>query len=268
MWIFSVFFVFQMVDINQASLEQLMTLDGVGQKMAEKMMDHRNQKGGFASLEDLLLIQGMKPKLFNKLSKQVLIGKRSKLPQKSADSVLMSDEALENLLKNDPAEPGVREVQEEALKYANAHPEQIRSWLSRARKAYWLPKVQTAVEPHFGHLDSMRDKVGDSDIFTNRQARDWRFQLKAEWHFHNLIFNRDEILLGQQFLRQSLLRERILNRINESYFERQRLKIQKKTNSYENNSAKIEAAIQIQALTAELDGLTGGWFSAKNAYSH
>ena len=50
MWIFSVFFVFQMVDINQASLEQLMTLDGVGQKMAEKMMDHRNQKGGFASL--------------------------------------------------------------------------------------------------------------------------------------------------------------------------------------------------------------------------
>lgn len=262
MWIFSVLLAFQLVDINQASLKQLMALDGVGQKMAEKIIDHRNEKGGFASLEDLLLIQGMKPNIFEKVSKQTIIGRRVK-----SSKTMISDQQVDNLLENYAGEPSVRQLQEEALKYANAHPEQIRSWLSRARKAYWLPKVSTGLNPSIGHLDAAREKQGDPDILTSRQQRDWRFVVKAEWHFNNLIFNRDEILLGQQFLRQSLLRERILNRINEAYFERRRLQIQRQLGSFESSSAKIEAALKLQELTAELDGFTGGWFSAKNAYS-
>ena len=78
MWILPVLFAFQLVDVNQASIEQLMALDGVGQKMAERIVDHRNENGGFASLEDLLLVQGMKPKLFEKVKKLAMIGRSAK----------------------------------------------------------------------------------------------------------------------------------------------------------------------------------------------
>lgn len=240
-----------------------MTLEGVGQKMAERMIEYRNEKGGFASLEDLMLIQGMKPKLFEKVRKQATLGRAFK-PTKTNKTSVMSDQEVEDLIQNYTGEPTVRAVQEEALKYANAHPEQIRSWLLRARKAYWLPKLATDVSPHLGHTDTAREKLGDADILTSRQASDWRFNIKAEWHFNNLIFNNDEIMLGREFLRQSLMRERILNRINEAYFERRRLQIQKQFNSFSDNSSKIEAVLKLQALTAELDGLTGGWFSSPN----
>ena len=267
MLLFSFLFAFQLVDLNQASLEQLMTLDGVGQRMAERIIEHRNDKGGFASLEDLLLVQGMKPKLFEKVRKQATLSKSSKSAKSNKTANLISDQEVEDLIQNYSGEPGVRSVQEEALKYANAHPEQIRSWLSRARKAYWLPKLATGVNPHIGHIDMAREKLGDTDTLTSRQANDWRFSVKAEWHFNNLIFNRDEIMLGREFLRQSLMRERILNRINEVYFERRRLQIQKQLDSFQDSKTKIEAALRLQELTAELDGFTGGWFSAKNAYT-
>jgi competence ComEA-like helix-hairpin-helix protein len=260
-WLFPVFFAFQLVDLNQASLEQLRTVDGVGQKMAERMIDHRNEKGGFASIEDLMLITGMKPKLFEKVKKYVTIGRVPKSIKSAQAPSLISDQEVEDLLQNFEGEPSVRAVQEEALKYANAHPEQIRSWLSRARKSYWLPKLATGVSPHLGHVDTAREKVGDPDILTSREARDWRFNIKAEWHLNNLVFNRDEVMLGREFLKQSLMRERILNRINEAYFERRRLQIQKRTGAFQNSPEKIEAALKLQELTAELDGLTGGWFS-------
>ena len=43
--------------------------------MAERIVDHRNEKGSFASLEDLLLVQGMKPKLFEKVKKMAIVGR-------------------------------------------------------------------------------------------------------------------------------------------------------------------------------------------------
>lgn len=263
MWLFSVLFAFQLVDLNQASLEQIMTLDGVGQKMAERIVDRRNEKGGFASLEDLMLVQGMKPKLFEKVRKQATVARPSKSLKTTKTPEIISDQEVEDLIQNYAGEPTVRMVQEEALKYANAHPEQIRSCLSRARKAYWLPKLATGMSPHVGHMDTAREKVGDADILTSRQANDWRFNVRAEWHFNNLIFNQDEIMLGREFLRQSLMRERILNRINEAYFERRRLQIQKQLDPFSDSKSKIEAALKLQELTAELDGFTGGWFSGK-----
>lgn len=261
MCLLTLLFAFQLVDLNQASLDQLKAVEGVGSKLAERMIEHRTEKGGFASIEDLMLITGMNQKKFEKVKKYVTIGRVPKSAKSAQPAALITDQEVEDLLQNFEGEPTVRATQEEALKYANAHPEQIRSWLARARKSYWLPKFATGVSPHIGHIDTAREKVGDADMFTNKQARDWRFDVKAEWHFNNLIFNRDEIMLGREFLRQSLMRERILNRVNEAYFERRRLQIQKQLGSFSNSQAKIEAALKLQELTAELNGFTGGWFS-------
>ena len=54
------------VRLNSASIEQLMQLNGVGQKKAEAIVEYRNKNGKFNSVEDFMKIKGIGPALFNK----------------------------------------------------------------------------------------------------------------------------------------------------------------------------------------------------------
>lgn len=47
------------VNINTASLEQLTTLDGIGEAYAERIIEYREKNGPFQSPEDLLKIKGI-----------------------------------------------------------------------------------------------------------------------------------------------------------------------------------------------------------------
>jgi competence protein ComEA len=50
------------VDLNTATLEQLDTLDGVGPATAQKILEYRQEHGGFGSVEELGQISGIGPK--------------------------------------------------------------------------------------------------------------------------------------------------------------------------------------------------------------
>jgi len=62
-----------MVDINSASKETLMTLPGIGQSKADKIIAYREQNGGFSSIEDLMLVGGIKEGLFNKVKDKICV---------------------------------------------------------------------------------------------------------------------------------------------------------------------------------------------------
>lgn len=47
------------VDINAATLAELMTLPGIGATMAQRLVDYREQQGKFRRLEDLLKVKGI-----------------------------------------------------------------------------------------------------------------------------------------------------------------------------------------------------------------
>lgn len=53
------------VNINTASLEELMRLDGVGPVMADRIIEYRNNKGLFSSKEELKEVPGMGEKKFD-----------------------------------------------------------------------------------------------------------------------------------------------------------------------------------------------------------
>ena len=57
-----------MVDINSAGIEELMSLPGIGEKTAEKIIIKRNELGRFNSEEDIMLVPGIGSKTFEKLS--------------------------------------------------------------------------------------------------------------------------------------------------------------------------------------------------------
>ena len=53
------------VNINTATLEELTTLKGVGEKYAQKIIEYRESKGPFSKPEDILNIKGIGLKIFN-----------------------------------------------------------------------------------------------------------------------------------------------------------------------------------------------------------
>ena len=55
------------ISINQANLEELQTLPGIGPSIASKIIEYRNENGLFQKLEDIMLIKGIKQSIFNKI---------------------------------------------------------------------------------------------------------------------------------------------------------------------------------------------------------
>ena len=55
------------INLNTATLDQLATLPGVGQKTAERILEYRTKNGGFKKIEELMNIKGIGEKNFLKL---------------------------------------------------------------------------------------------------------------------------------------------------------------------------------------------------------
>lgn len=54
------------VPINTATKEQLMSINGIGESFAQRIIDYREQNGGFTSLEQLKDIDGIGEKRYEK----------------------------------------------------------------------------------------------------------------------------------------------------------------------------------------------------------
>lgn len=55
------------ININRASKEELMSLPGVGASRADSIIEYREQIGAFQSIEDIMLVSGIKEGLFEKI---------------------------------------------------------------------------------------------------------------------------------------------------------------------------------------------------------
>ena len=63
----------QPIDLNTATLEQLDTLDGVGPATAQKILEYREEKGGFGSVEELGQVPGIGEKRMATLRERVRV---------------------------------------------------------------------------------------------------------------------------------------------------------------------------------------------------
>jgi len=54
------------ISLNQASIEQLQQLNGIGQKKAEAIIESRQKNGKFKTIEDIQQVKGIGPALFAK----------------------------------------------------------------------------------------------------------------------------------------------------------------------------------------------------------
>lgn len=61
------------VNINTATKETLMSLDGVGEKTAQKIIDYRNKNNGFKDISEIKNVDRIGDKTFSKLKENICV---------------------------------------------------------------------------------------------------------------------------------------------------------------------------------------------------
>ncbi|MEK6765500.1 MAG: ComEA family DNA-binding protein [Planctomycetota bacterium] len=60
-------------NINTATIEELASLQGIGEKKAESIVEHRGKVGPFTTIEDLKDVKGIGDKIFDKIKDQIAV---------------------------------------------------------------------------------------------------------------------------------------------------------------------------------------------------
>ena len=61
------------VNLNSATLTQIATLPGVGEKAAQRIIEYREKNGGFKKIEELMNVRGIGDKSFLKLKPLIVV---------------------------------------------------------------------------------------------------------------------------------------------------------------------------------------------------
>lgn len=62
-----------LININTATIDELMTLKGIGESKAEDIIAYREQNGGFKSIEEIMNISGIGENLYAKIKENITI---------------------------------------------------------------------------------------------------------------------------------------------------------------------------------------------------
>ncbi|MDO8461513.1 MAG: hypothetical protein Q7S98_01500 [Deltaproteobacteria bacterium] len=163
-------------------------------------------------------------------------------------------------------EPTVQEVQRIALQTLGSDPVELASLKKKARWSAALPRLQFGYARDLKEVVSLSSRdsvqVTGGNVFIgpdeNNLSRDFNngtsVDVRAVWYLNELIFNNDILSVGSEQRNWHRERTRLTSQVADIYFTRRRLQMDKKEGS---RAVKLK----IDQLTAELDGLTEGWFS-------
>lgn len=61
------------ININKASVEELQTINGIGESLANKIVNYRKENGRFSSIEDLKNVSGIGDKKYENIKEYIVI---------------------------------------------------------------------------------------------------------------------------------------------------------------------------------------------------
>ncbi len=169
-------------------------------------------------------------------------------------------------------EPTAQATQRAAIMHARMDTQALDNWGQRARWAYVAPEALDGfwqLEHHSDDDFSTREDLDKgfnveetTTTFDDDQGERWRAGVGARWDLSKIVFNPDELDVATTATRQARLRQLILEQVTQVYFQRRRLQLKRLLVPPMQRLDAVAIELEIEALTAELDALTGGWFSA------
>ena len=167
----------------------------------------------------------------------------------------------QDILKRFETEPSISDVQEAAIKYAEVHPDKIKAWRESANKKALLPNVSVGLDRYvidYWHWDS---GTSPDTLQKGKDAVGW--DVTMTWDMGELIWNNDQTSIDTRSKLMVELRDDIMNEVTRTYFERRRLQIEMLTSPPQDLKISLEKELRLQELTADIDALTGGYFSGQ-----
>ncbi len=61
------------IDINTATVEDFMLIDGIGEKTASQIVQFRDESGKYEKIEDVMMVRGIKEKKFQRLKRYLCV---------------------------------------------------------------------------------------------------------------------------------------------------------------------------------------------------
>jgi len=171
--------------------------------------------------------------------------------------------SADELLARFKQEPSIGEIQKAAIRYAEVHPGKIEEWRKAASKKAFLPtlSVNTGVDTN-QNVDLDRGGTNDPDQFIigpPEKSFDW--SVGVSWNLGELIWNDDQTSIDTRSRLMVQLRDDVLNEVTHLYYERRRLQVEMAMAPMRDLPIQIEKEIRLEELTANIDGLTGGYLS-------
>ena len=176
--------------------------------------------------------------------------KEAKVEEIAQNSEMDFEQVLRELSLN---EPTIQQVQEAALRYAEVvHPDNIKALRRKTWLRGFLPNVTVDYDKSI-QLGSAADK----NAFVG--PRDWG--LKLSWDVGELLFSEQLRLVDTNARLAVQLRDDILNEVTRFYYERRKLQTELMLRAPKTLEDKLTQNLRLQELTANIDALTGSYFS-------
>jgi len=184
---------------------------------------------------------------------------------RAAGSSIDSEQRIDVISLYYQGEPGINEIQQAAIKYAEVEAGKIKEWRRRAQNKAWLPKVSVGVDTNASdlwHWETGSTTKNDDDILRRgKDAVEWNVNLS--WDLGEVVWNSDQTSIDVRSKLMVELREEILDQVTKIYFERLRLKMELDNLSIEDRRKRFEKELRIKEFTANLDAMTGNFFSKR-----
>jgi len=181
--------------------------------------------------------------------------------------------ATDEILARFADEPTIAEVQAWASRTAQISPARVRRWLAQSATFATLPQVSLEwrlrddTGQGFDYVNADGDPVlpGEDPLGVATDADQGRSQevkVKLVWELDKLIMSSERIRVineGQDVVK---LRDKVLADVTRLYFERRRQQVEQLLAPKSDPLGQARDALRLLELTAGIDALTGGAFSA------
>lgn len=247
--------------LNSATAAELAGIEGVDAALASRIVELRDERGRLGSVESLRILD-LPPDTLDRLRDEVVVDTPI---VKAANK--KSYTTVEQVMAEFADEPVVGTVQAMAMDYSKTNPQLVESWLASSRSAYLLPKLNLKYQKDLNLNEDyayFEDEDGDRILSLDGQDadNDDTYEVKLEWRLDKLVMSSERIRVINEAQDIVKLRDKVLDEVTRLYFDRRRLQVELLLSPPSDLRTQIKKELQLQELSANLDALTGGGFSA------